>query len=226
MLPARDTALWFDTAVLYIFIASAVICLGCSSLFHLMSCHSEPVCRRLNRCDYIGIVLLIVGSFYPAVYYGFYCHTRLRIFYLTVITAFGASTFVMCVSHKFQTPEYRWIRTGMFAALGLSGIFPITHGTYIYGLSLSPEATSVNYLVAMGLLYGFGALLYGSRIPESLYPGKFDIWFHSHQLFHVFVVVAAVVHFVGMIKIFDYWHTQNHACALDVKQMINDNIKA
>jgi len=37
-----------------------------------------------------------------------------------------------------------------------------------------------------------------ARIPERLAPGLFDIWFQSHQLFHVFVVAAACVHYYGI----------------------------
>ena len=40
--------------------------------------------------------------------------------------------------------------------------------------------------------------IYLARIPERLAPGVFDIWFQSHQLFHVFVVAAACVHYYGI----------------------------
>jgi hypothetical protein len=39
---------------------------------------------------------------------------------------------------------------------------------------------------------------YIARIPERLAPGLFDIWFQSHQLFHVFVVAAACIHYYGI----------------------------
>lgn len=50
----------------------------------------------------------------------------------------------------------------------------------------------------MGGLYILGAVLYGCRIPERFLPGKFDIWFQSHQIFHVLVIAAAFVHYHGM----------------------------
>jgi len=53
-------------------------------------------------------------------------------------------------------------------------------------------------LVTMGGLYIFGAFLYAARIPERWLPGKCDIWFQSHQLFHVLVVAAAFVHYHGI----------------------------
>jgi adiponectin receptor len=42
------------------------------------------------------------------------------------------------------------------------------------------------------------------RIPESFKPGKFDIVGSSHQIFHVLVVLATVVHLVGILLAFDY----------------------
>ena len=36
------------------------------------------------------------------------------------------------------------------------------------------------------------------RIPERFFPGKVDILFHSHQLFHCFVIAGAFVHYHGI----------------------------
>mmetsp|Transcript_2156 Transcript_2156/g.5642 ORF Transcript_2156/g.5642 Transcript_2156/m.5642 type:complete len:203 (+) Transcript_2156:415-1023(+) len=38
------------------------------------------------------------------------------------------------------------------------------------------------YLSAMLGLYGLGVVLYTSRFPERFYPGRFDLWFSSHQV--------------------------------------------
>ncbi len=46
-----------------------------------------------------------------------------------------------------------------------------------------------------------------ARFPERKYPGVFDIWGSSHQIFHVCVVLAAASHLYGMAKAFDYHHT-------------------
>lgn len=51
---------------------------------------------------------------------------------------------------------------------------------------------------------GTGALLYGCRIPERFFPGKFDVLFHSHQVFHFLVDVAAFTHFHALVEILIY----------------------
>ncbi|KHJ79841.1 hypothetical protein OESDEN_20499 [Oesophagostomum dentatum] len=50
-------------------------------------------------------------------------------------------------------------------------------------------------MLLMGGMYIGGATIYATRIPERWFPGKCDLWFQSHQLFHTFVVIAAFIHF-------------------------------
>jgi len=74
------------------------------------------------------------------------------------------------------------------------------------------------YLVLQGVLYIIGAAIYALRIPERFAPGKFDILGSSHQIFHFFVLAAAVIHFIGLCKAYEYWHER----ALEVG--INGNV--
>ena len=68
-----------------------------------------------------------------------------------------------------------------------------------HGLALNSGASEVLLAmqldILMGAIYLLGAAIYVSRVPERWKPGAFDVAFHSHQLFHVAVVVAAVVHY-------------------------------
>lgn len=43
-----------------------------------------------------------------------------------------------------------------------------------------------------------------TKFPESRYPGKFDIYGSSHQLFHILVVFAVVTQLIGILNAFDY----------------------
>jgi hypothetical protein len=51
--------------------------------------------------------------------------------------------------------------------------------------------------VAMGLAYAAGAWVYINRVPERWRPGVFDVVGHSHQIFHVLVLVGAATHYVA-----------------------------
>lgn len=67
-----------DVCVFGCFFLGAVLCLGMSAIYHTISNHSPLVARQGNQLDYVGIVLLITGSFVPSVYYGFYCNPILQ----------------------------------------------------------------------------------------------------------------------------------------------------
>jgi adiponectin receptor len=63
----------------------------------------------------------------------------------------------------FRTPAYRWMRTSLFLAMGLSGIIPIAHGILNFGFVLAFQSISLGHMIAMGGFYVVGALLYGHR---------------------------------------------------------------
>ena len=50
-------------------------------------------------------------------------------------------------------------------------------------------------LVSMATTYIAGTIIYIIKTPERLNPGFFDLWLNSHQLFHVFVIGAALQYF-------------------------------
>jgi len=55
--------------------------------------------------------------------------------------------------------------------------------------------------------YIVGGVLYSFRWPERWAPGKFDIIGHSHQLWHVAIVLAIYLHFQAVLS----FHENRHA---------------
>ncbi|KAF9149990.1 hypothetical protein BG015_008197 [Linnemannia schmuckeri] len=214
-----QTVHWTDVMHFYIFMAGAIVCLSMSALFHLFSCHSEPVCHQWNRCDYVGIVFLITGSFYPAIFYGFYCFRTFQIMYIAMISIFGGATIIAVTKPIFRTPQYRWIRSCLFLAMGLSAVFPVVHGLVLYGFQLARKAIALDYMLLMGFFYVLGAILYGTRTPERFFPGKFDHFGSSHQIFHVCVLFGVLTHFLGVTKAMEFWHDSNHTCSIPIQEM-------
>ena len=68
-----DSAGFGDVVAFACFLVGAVVCLGMSAVFHATSNHSEGVNRWANKLDYTGIVVLVWGSYVPALYYAFGC---------------------------------------------------------------------------------------------------------------------------------------------------------
>jgi len=152
----------------------------------------------LFRFDYCGIAFLTVGSFVPWLYYSFYCDWRPQIIYLTIVLALGVGAVIVSTFDFFSGPRFRTLRSVIFVFFGLSGIAPATHYGVINGWQKSVDEAALGWLALMGALYITGAVLYAVRVPERFFPGKLDIWFHSHQLFHCFVMAGAFVHYHGL----------------------------
>jgi len=117
---------------------------------------------------------------------------------MSVVIVLGILAVVVSLWDKFGTPRYRPYRALVFIVFGLSGIAPATHYAVENGLERSVSEASLGWLIFMGALYITGALFYAFRIPERFFPGKVDIWFHSHQIFHCFVIAGAFVHYHGI----------------------------
>ena len=103
-----------------------------------------------------------------------------------------------------------------FVATALSGFAPIGHGLYLYGWEEMWLRSGMPFWFLEGGVYGVGALFFASRFPESVWPGKFDIWGSSHQIFHVMIVIACVVHVMGVWNAYG-WNYQNlQRCVADL----------
>ncbi|XP_021277733.1 heptahelical transmembrane protein 2 [Herrania umbratica] len=187
----------------FVFLSGAMGCLVCSSVSHLFACHS----RRFNlffwRLDYAGISLMIVCSFFAPIYYAFYCHTYSRLFYLTFITVLGILAIITLLAPALSAPRFRSFRATLFLTMGFSGVIPAAHAVALHW-GHPHMFVSLGYELAMAFLYAAGAAVYTSRIPERWKPGAFDIAGHSHQIFHVFVVLGALAHSVATLVIMDF----------------------
>ncbi|XP_067863342.1 adiponectin receptor protein 1-like [Heptranchias perlo] len=204
-----------EKVVFGMFFLGAVLCLSFSWLFHTVYCHSEKVSRTFSKLDYSGIALLIMGSFVPWLYYSFYCSPQPRLIYLAIVCVLGISAIIVAQWDRFATPKHRLTRAGVFLGLGLSGIVPTLHFTIAEGFVKATTVGQMGWFYLMAAMYITGAGLYAARIPERFFPGKCDIWFQSHQLFHVLVVVAAFVHFHGVSNLQEFRYGLEGGCTDD-----------
>ncbi|QLG74405.1 hypothetical protein HG535_0G02880 [Zygotorulaspora mrakii] len=201
-----DTTRIIDYFMIDLFFFGAFTCLTLSSIFHCLKCHSLAVATFGNKLDYLGIVVLIVTSMVSILYYGFFESSWLFYTFTLVTLSFGAACAVVSLGDTFRTREWRPYRAALFVAFGLSAVLPIFAGVLYFGFTETYERIQLKWVVLGGIFYILGAFLYGIRFPERLAPGKFDIWGHSHQLFHLLVVIAALCHLCGVVKSYELVH--------------------
>ncbi|KAI0102531.1 mPR-like GPCR protein [Nemania sp. FL0031] len=201
-----------DYAIFTFLLAAAAVCLGISSAYHTLMSHSREAEARWLRLDFVGIVILTVGSFVSGIYVIFWCEAAQRKIYWGMIASLGAVSVVIMLAPCFQGPRWRVFRLAVFVVTGLSGLAPIVHGICMFGFARMVRQSGLPYYFAEGGLFLIGAVTYGSRFPERIKPGTFDIFGSSHQIFHILVVIATLVHFVGVLDAFDY-NYHNRQCS-------------
>ncbi|GMM35374.1 PAQR-type receptor [Saccharomycopsis crataegensis] len=197
---------WQDQFAFSLFSFGAATALTLSSCFHCLKSHSECVATFGNKLDYLGIIILIITSMVSILYYSLIDLPGIRNFFWGLTMAFGAVCSVFSLNDRFRTNKWRPYRALMFVLFGLSGVFPIIAGWWILGGEEVFRRSDLWWVIAEGALYIFGAFLYAARVPERFAPGKFDIWGHSHQIFHVLVVIAACCHGRGLMGAYLYSH--------------------
>ncbi|XP_020231290.1 heptahelical transmembrane protein 2 [Cajanus cajan] len=187
----------------FIFLAGGMGCLACSSLSHLLACHSKGFNLFFWRLDYAGISLMIVCSFFAPIYYAFFCNPYARLFYLASISVLGVLAIITLLAPALSTPRFRPLRASLFLCMGFSGIIPAAHAVILHW-GQPHIFVALGYELAMAILYATGAGFYVARIPERWKPGAFDIAGQSHQIFHVLVVLGALAHSVATLVILDF----------------------
>ena len=210
---------WTEQLVYAAFFLAASLCMGFSCLFHAVINHSPKVFKLFSRLDYSGISLLVVGSYMPWLYYSYFCHPIIYVVYTVVVCVIGISGIIVSLWDKFDKPKYRKFRAAVFLTMGLSAVVPAFHYAIKFGWSIALERASLGWMILMGCLYVFGTMLYMFQVPERWYPGKFDIWGQSHQLFHIFVLVAVFVHYHGISVL-----ERHHTIDLRDSKICSDNI--
>lgn len=187
----------------FIFLGGGMCCLLCSSVSHLLACHSKRFSLFFWRLDYAGISIMIICSFYAPIYYVFFCNPYARLLYLTSISVLGVMAIITLLSPSLSSPRFRTFRASLFLSMGFSGIIPAVHAL-VSNWGNSHIVVAIGYELLMGILYATGAVFYVTRIPERWKPGAFDIAGHSHQIFHIFVVLGALAHATATLVIIDF----------------------
>ncbi|KAK0731915.1 hemolysin-III related-domain-containing protein [Lasiosphaeris hirsuta] len=211
-------AVWQDRLVFQTYLATCALCFAVSALYHAFLCHSERYRHLWVRFDYAAILLQILGSFISGIYIGFYCEPVLQRMYWSLIGALSLLSAAVVLNPRFQSGRWRRARVCSFAATGFSAFTPIIHAAVIFPYRQLDQQAGLRYYYIEGILVLIGTFHYMSHFPESWKPGKFDIWGASHQVFHIFVVLSAIVHLYGITSAFK-WNYENPRCPAGVRDI-------
>eukprot|EP01112_Ceratiomyxa_fruticulosa_P000955 TRINITY_DN108_c0_g2_i2.p1 TRINITY_DN108_c0_g2~~TRINITY_DN108_c0_g2_i2.p1 ORF type:complete len:345 (-),score=22.82 TRINITY_DN108_c0_g2_i2:133-1167(-) len=189
-----------DKVVFFIYFLGAISQMLFSTIFHTFCCRSLQSYSWFARLDYTGICLMAVGSYFPPIYYMFQCNPSFYQFHLSVILALGIVGIIVSMTPFFQAPRFRSGRAVFFILFAMYIFVPLPQMINLYGLEyVWPLLWRI---LAMGTVYFVGASIYASRCPECCAPGKFDMNWWSHPIWHVFSIVAALMQFSNCLYVY------------------------
>jgi len=199
-----------DNLLVLFYVFSGMLCWIFSTCFHTFGCHSTFVRNKTERLDYCGILFYALSAFFPVIYYIFRCNRTLRYVYLTSLGA--VSLVVLCLTQwePFGRTKYRPIRAMVFSTLFLVTVLPFVHAFFKLGVGVAFDEQSLRFIFGFVGTASTGVLIYATEVPERIWPGKFDLFLHSHQIFHVFAVIAGIVHLYAIIALQEFHN--NKAC--------------
>jgi hemolysin III len=162
--------------------ATLVLLYMASALYHLLPVGPIHL-ERLRIFDHVAIYLLIAGTYTPV------CLVPLRggWGWSLLGVVWGLALFGSVVEIAWRSAP-RWLGLAIYLVMGWLAVIamgPITR---------TLPSAAVGWLVAGGILYSIGAVVYAIERPR-LWPGIFG----SHDLWHIFVLGGSACHFVLML---------------------------
>jgi len=177
---------WADTTVklIAVLIYSISLCglFGTSALYHRINWRTSRARMLMRRLDHSMIFLLIAGTVTP-----FALLTMSGTWSTAILIAVWTAAALGIVIELIWTSSPKWVSALIYILVGWIGAIAFPHivGTAGIGAGL--------LVAAGGLLYTVGAVVYATQRPNPN-PALFGY----HEIFHLFVIGAAGLHFTAI----------------------------
>ena len=172
------------TAML-IFMLSMVLLYGASATYHSVNLSGKPL-RIFRKIDHMMIFVLIAGSYTPV------CLIVLGgkegVTMLTVVWSIAIAGMLI---KAFWITCPKWFSSIIYIAMGWVCVFVFRE--LIHTLSVPAFC----WLLAGGIIYTVGGIIYALKLP--IFNAK-HVNFGSHEIFHLFVMVGSICHFIFMYR--------------------------
>jgi hemolysin III len=157
---------------------------GVSALYHKL--HWNPKPRALmKRLDHSAIFLLIAGTFTPVCLFALSPESSQK-----MILIIWSVAIVGILQSIFWVKAPKWFTAIFYILMGWM-IIP-----FLPELQNTLGSFSLTWLAAGGVAYTVGAVFYAIKKP-NLFPNVFGY----HELFHLFTIFGAILHFVVVYQL-------------------------
>jgi hemolysin III len=174
---AQSTAVRWAVAI---FMVTSIALFATSATYHIGT-WLPTTKAMLRRADHSNIFLIIAGTYTP-----------LAILLLppdqarTLLILVWSGALAGVLIRNFWLTAPRWIYVPIYIALGWAAVF------YIPGFA-SSGALILSLIVAGGVLYTIGAVVYATKWPRLS-----ETWFGFHEMFHSFTIAGFASHFAAI----------------------------
>lgn len=166
-------------AALFVYAASLVLMFAASATYHLARC-SPRTAQFLRKLDHSSIYLLIAGTYTPICLHFFNGFWQWGI--LAVIWSMACIGIVVKI---FLIHAPRWITAAVYLLMGWLSLLALPE------MLRALPGGALAGLVLGGVIFTAGAVVYITQRPDW-FPGVFGF----HELWHVFVMLGCLSHFI------------------------------
>jgi hemolysin III len=172
---------------LIIYGASLIFLFSASATYHMVQAKDKAL-EIFRKIDHAAIFCLIAGTYTPFcinAFTGFWKWGMLSIIWSLALIGIVVKMYII------RAP--RWLNAGIYVimgwmAVGASGEFLTTLPAWV-----------LTWLIIGGVVYTLGAVVYSTKMFNFV-PGVFGF----HEVWHIFVLLAAAAHFVAVMGIAVY----------------------
>lgn len=168
---------------LSVFITSMILLYAASTIYHTFDL-SEKANKRLKKMDHMMIFVLIAGTYTPICVIAL--PQPLGIILLSLVWAIALIGIIVKLVW-INCPK--WFSSVLYISMGWTCVL-----AFIQLLNSLPGA-AFGWLLAGGIVYTIGGIIYALKLP--IFNSKHR-YFGTHEIFHVFVMVGSVCHFIVM----------------------------
>jgi hemolysin III len=172
---------------LIIYGASLIFLFSASATYHMVRVKDKAL-EIFRKIDHAAIFCLIAGTYTPFcinAFTGFWKWGMLSIIWSLALIGIAMKIFFI------RAP--RWLNAGIYVVMGWLCV-----GASGQLLATLP-AWVLTWLIIGGVVYTLGAVVYSTKMFNFV-PGVFGF----HEVWHIFVLLAAAAHFVAVMGIAVY----------------------
>jgi len=175
LLQKADTGFGYTAA--YIYGIGIIILFGVSATYHSLP-KTEYGIRFWQKFDHCCIYLMIAGSFTPTTLLIFDDWLRWVLFAVVWLIAI-----VGCLLKIFNRLKNQYVSTGLYIGMGCIVI------PFLQKMLQTLPIAAIVWLIIGGIFYVGGTYFYAK--DKQLHK-----YFHSHEVWHIFVNFGALSHFI------------------------------